>query len=86
MKVPTLADARDLAGIQAAEAAYQRDRADRGDRQIRARKAVATRLRNRMKAGRCPCCSHRFTDLREHMRTEHPKWNPERAADALAAK
>lgn len=67
-----------------AEANYQRARAERGDRQIRARKAVATRLRNRLKSGRCPCCSHEFKDLKRHMRTEHPKWNPERAVDALA--
>lgn len=56
------------------------------DRQIRARKAVATRLRRKISAGRCPCCSHEFKDLHKHMRTEHPKWNPERAADAIAAK
>lgn len=69
-----------------AEADFQRDRANRGDRQIRARKAVTTRLRNRLQSGLCPCCSHVFKDLKRHLRAEHPKWNPERAAEALAAK
>lgn len=69
-----------------ADAAQQRNRVALRDRQISARKAVATRLRNKIAKGRCPCCSHEFKDLRRHMKVEHPKWNLEGAADAIAAK
>ena len=68
------------------DARCQRRRVALKDRQISARKAVATRLRNKIARGRCPCCSHQFKDLERHMKTEHPKWSPEKAADALVAK
>lgn len=56
------------------------------ERQVAARKAVATKLRKRIAAGTCPCCHAKFKDLQQHMKMEHPKWNPEKAADAIAAK
>lgn len=80
------ARAKHAAEQASARAAEERNRREGAERQLRARKAVATRLRNKIAAGRCPCCSHQFKDLRAHMRTEHPQWNPERGAEALAAK
>lgn len=56
------------------------------ERQVAARKAVATKLRKRIAAGTCPCCHATFKDLRKHMQAQHPKWSPEKAADAIAAK
>lgn len=56
------------------------------DRQVAARKAVATKLRKRIAAGTCPCCHTKFKDLAQHMKTNHPKWNPDAAAEAIAAK
>lgn len=69
-----------------AEVARLRGRVALRDRQVAARKAVATKLRKRIAAGKCPCCHAKFTDLARHMNTRHPDWNPERAAEALAAK
>jgi hypothetical protein len=68
-----------------ARAAELRQRIETKERQIAARKAVATKLRKRIAAGKCPCCHTRFKDLAEHMKAKHPKWSPEHAASALAA-
>lgn len=41
----------------------------------RSKAAIAghlTRLRNRVKAGQCPCCDRQFPDLAAHMAAEHP--------------
>lgn len=56
------------------------------DRQVSARKAVATKLRKRIASGKCPCCHAKFPDLKRHMRTDHPDWSPEKAAEAMAEK
>lgn len=42
------------------------------ERQRRAHKAQATRLRKKIAAGSCPCCSTVFADLRQHMLSKHP--------------
>lgn len=55
-------------------------------RSLRATKAVVTRTKKKIVAGRCPCCSTKFKDLAVHMRTEHPNYDPEKAAAALEAK
>jgi hypothetical protein len=69
-----------------AEAEHVRQQRDAAERRVAARKGVATRLKRKIAAGRCPCCSHLFKDLKQHMRTEHPKWDPEQAATALESK
>ena len=56
------------------------------ERSLRAHKGIVTKLRKRIAHGVCPCCHRKFKDLRDHMRTEHPEWNPEKGAEALAAK
>lgn len=55
-------------------------------RSLRATRAVVTRTKKKIVAGRCPCCSHQFKDLKSHMTTRHPNYDPEKAATALAAK
>lgn len=56
------------------------------ERSLRAHKGVVTKLRKRVAAGQCPCCQRTFRDLRDHMRAQHPDWNPEQGAEAVAAK
>lgn len=67
-----------------ADAARQREAKLRAMRQSSARKGIATRMRNRLKRGVCPCCSKKFPDLHAHMKQRHPKWDPEKAVGALA--
>lgn len=55
-------------------------------RSLRATKAVVTRTKKKIVEGRCPCCSHKFKDLAVHMQTQHPNYDPEKAATALEAK
>lgn len=38
----------------------------------RAQKAAKTRLKNRLAAGVCPCCTRTFQNLAAHMKTQHP--------------
>lgn len=66
-----------------AEARAQRDTAQRS---LSATKAVVTRTKKKIVAGRCPCCSHQFKDLKVHMATQHPAYDPEKAAAAMEAK
>jgi hypothetical protein len=50
------------------------DRADAEKRRASAQKGVATRLKNRVKAGLCPCCNQSFKNLAQHMESEHPNF------------
>jgi len=54
----------------AAQAA--RDQADAAHRSAAAHKGHATRLRNLISKGICPCCRRNFSNVREHMASEHP--------------
>lgn len=76
------------ARLDQAKAQLERQRAQlqHAEHSIRARKSVATKLRKRIAAGKCPCCHAAFADLRKHMKTKHPKWSPEQAANAIAGK
>jgi hypothetical protein len=46
----------------------------------RAYKGQATRLRNRAKAGVCPCCKRTVSQLARHMASKHPDFSTD--ADA----
>jgi phage terminase Nu1 subunit (DNA packaging protein) len=59
---------------------------DHANARVSAHKGVVTKLRKRVALGSCPCCHRKFKDLRDHMRAEHPDWNPEKGAEAIAAK
>lgn len=45
------------------------------ERQLRTRKGINTRLRNRIKHGVCPCCHRTVSQLARHMKTKHPQFN-----------
>lgn len=62
------------------------ERANRETRRVTAYKGVVKRTKNRIAKGICPCCSARFKNLEQHMKVEHPKWNPEAGAEVLAGK
>lgn len=55
------------------------------EHKARGMKGALNRVKKRVAAGRCPCCSHEFKDLERHMKNQHPKWDPEQHAAALAA-
>lgn len=55
------------------------------ERRLRGTKSVVTRMKRRTSAGRCPCCSRQFKELERHMKVRHPKWDPDRGAEALSA-
>lgn len=54
------------------------------DRQISGYKGVVARTKRRVSKGVCPCCSAKFKDLKQHMQAEHPHWDPDKGAEALA--
>lgn len=63
--------------LQRERANHDQTRADRDytENRRRAEKAAKTRLKNRAKAGVCPCCNRTFKQLAAHMKTQHPNWN-----------
>lgn len=54
------------------EAAAERDRRQAAERSRAAIKGQNTRLRRKVAAGQCPCCSERFPDLETHIADAHP--------------
>ncbi|MEO2134641.1 hypothetical protein [Microbacterium sp.] len=62
------------ARLASAEASlvHTRDQLQATEYQRRAQKGQNTRLKNRISAGVCPCCSRSFQDLRRHMAGQHP--------------
>lgn len=67
-----------------ARARSNREEAERIARRLIATRGVVTRHKKKIAAGRCPCCSHLFKDLKAHMEKRHPGWNPEREAEVRA--
>lgn len=65
---------------------YWRREQEAAGRRVIAHKGVVTKLKKRVANGQCPCCQRSFKDLRDHMRSQHPDWNPEQGAEAVAAK
>ena len=49
---------------------------DAAERTASAYKGQVTRLKNRSKAGLCPCCNRHFTNLERHMASKHPNMDP----------
>ena len=54
--------------------------------QLNGTRGALTRVKRRVAAGRCPCCSNQFKDLERHMKNQHPSWDPDKHAEALAEK
>ena len=61
------------------DAKRQRERADRAERRTRAYKGHASRLRNRIVNGKCPCCSEHFDDVESHIAEKHPGYATDEA-------
>jgi hypothetical protein len=55
---------------------YQRNARLSTERQLSAAKGEATKMKNRINKGVCPCCNRSFTNLRRHMATKHPEKAP----------
>lgn len=53
------------------------------ENRARAAKGQVTRLKNRAKAGVCPCCNRHFTNLERHMATKHGDMDPEEPLTAI---
>ena len=64
--------------------AFHLEQRTKTERKLRGTKAVVTRMKRRMTAGRCVCCSKEFKDLKRHMKNQHPNFDPDKAAEALA--
>ena len=45
--------------------------------QNRSLKGVVTRTKNRIAAGKCPCCRRNFGNLARHMKGQHPDYTKE---------
>jgi hypothetical protein len=52
-----------------------RAEAEAQKRQATAFKGVATRIKNRVKNGVCPCCNRTFADLARHVKSQHPDFD-----------
>lgn len=65
---------------------YWKGRERQKERSVRAHKGIVTKMRKRIANGVCPCCHAKFKNLRDHMREQHPDWNPEQGAEAIASK
>lgn len=52
----------------------QREQREAAERRESAQKGQVTRLKNRAKAGVCPCCNRTFQNLARHMGTKHPTY------------
>jgi len=69
----------------AARRAHERAQAEadlRADteRRLSAQKGATTKARKRAAAALCPCCNRSFVQLRRHLATKHPDYNPARAS------
>lgn len=75
-----LEDAQRREDFLRSNARAEREARERTEKQLSARKAANTRLRNRIKNGVCPCCSRSFSNLHKHMASQHPGFQPEDSA------
>lgn len=57
----------------------ERDRADAAERRSAAARGQVTKIKNRVGAGVCPCCTRSFSNLRRHMETQHSDYRAEAA-------
>lgn len=50
---------------------------EQAEASARAHKGAATKARKRAAAALCPCCNRSFVQLRRHMATKHPDFEPD---------
>lgn len=63
-----------------------RQDAEHERRRVNGYRGVVARTKRRIAVGRCVCCSRQFKDLERHMKSQHPKFDPDMGAAALAEK
>lgn len=66
------ANERERLEREAKERAWSREKVM--SNRYRAQKGIATKIKNRVGNGVCPCCNRTFQNLLGHMRHQHPKW------------
>jgi len=66
-------------GSENAQLRRERDRLKQNEarleEELRAAERQAAKLKKRMGAGVCPCCTRTFTNMARHMKTKHPDFN-----------
>lgn len=55
---------------------FERRLREQAERSTSAYKGQVTKLKNRSKAGVCPCCNRTFKQLAAHMANKHPNFDP----------
>lgn len=50
----------------------EREAREAAERRAAGYKGAATKMKNRIKAGVCPCCNRTFHDLARHIASKHP--------------
>lgn len=58
----------------------ERDLREHTEHKLRAQKGATTKARKRHAAGVCPCCQRSFENVRRHMATKHPDFDPAKEA------
>lgn len=61
-------------------AAAERDLREDTERRLAAQKGATTRAKKRHAAGVCPCCKRSFAQLRRHIASQHPEYDPAKDA------
>lgn len=55
------------------------------ERRAAALKGVVTKIKKRIANGVCPCCNRTFADVKRHMKSQHPNYDPVREAEKKVA-
>lgn len=72
-----LASAKSALESARSSTAYWRSESATLNRRRQAMKGQVTKLRKRIAAGVCPCCTRTFQNLATHMKNQHPEFTPE---------
>lgn len=71
-----LAAAERTASEEKGSAEYYRQEAEHFRKSRDGVKGVLKKFKNRVHHGVCPCCQRSFENLRRHMASKHPEFNP----------
>lgn len=71
---------RERARMASARADADRDLRIHTEAQLRSQKGATTKARKRHAAALCPCCNRSFVQLKRHMDTQHPSYDPTKGA------
>lgn len=57
----------------------ERDLREHTEHKLRAQKGATTKAKKRHAAALCPCCNRSFVQLRRHLASQHPDYDPAKA-------